>query len=818
MIPLLDNFRFNDVASSNAVLAALTWWAALFLIGLVAWPLGFRLFAELPDRGYALSRLLGWLALAVPLWWLAHWGLPIFTVAGVWWTCAVLTGAGLVAAVWQRRGIHRYLRQGFARLLYLEAGFTFAFVGGVLLRLANPDLWHPWFGGEKFMEMAIWNGILRSPALPPLDVHFAGESLNYYYFGHFLLAVLTKFTGIWTEVAFNLAIPTLLGLAFLLSWAGVWYYHLRPRRNPIPGQTEGIESQRDWTRGMAKALWSPFLLLVIGNPQSGLLVVEKLRAAFGREEDIHRRPGFLGWDFSDAPRSLQDWHMDLADMNYWWEVSRVIPNAITEFPAWTFVFGDLHAHLLVVPLTLLLFCLAVAAMGYLRSGAKAVVFLILAGVVCGLVPATNIWDLPLAISLVAIAILLVSYRLFFSRGLFVPVALTALTAGAGIAGAASVPFWSNFDLVASGGIGWVSQGDKPETWLRMWALFYFLIVCWLLLEVVRPQANAQPETRIRLDNFPLMGGGALLMGLAVSFQHATLGMIAVPWGLACVVLVRKWHWEPDREVALWCLLLLSVWAGSQVVVVKDFLFGSEYYRMNTVFKFFFQGWILASLVCAILIPAIWRELRIRCSPSTFLAATIVCAALLVLSLGFSFVGVPARLAVRFPARTPEWGTLNGLAFMEVGRFMEPSGNFIDLSHDREAIDWINAHVAANVTILESAQVDYYRSGGTRIASLTGLPGLLGMHEQEQRPSGDVVARKDLMHRLWNTPDKEKLLHALQDHGIGLIYVGQLERIEHEAGAELYRDMAVAGRLAILFENEKVLILALPETARAILTG
>ncbi len=818
-LSLLDNFRFNETASHSAVLAALTWWTALFLIGLAAWPLGFRLFSELPDRGYALSRLLGWLVLAVPLWWLAHSGRPVFTVAGVWWAFAVLWVAGMGATVWQWHEISRFVRQGFKRLLCLEMGFTLAFGSGVLLRLANPDLWQPWFGGEKFMEMAIWNGILRSPELPPLDAHFAGESLNYYYFGHFLLAMLTKFTGIWTEVAFNLAVPTLWGLIFLLSWAGVLYYHLRPRHSPGPGQPAGDTLRGDWVPGVTKALWAPFFLLIAGNPQSGLLAVETLRAAFGRGEATRPRPGFLDWDFSDVPGSLQTWYTDLAGRHYWWEVSRVVPHTINEFPAWTLVFGDLHAHLLVVPLTLLLFCLTVVAGSYLRSGWKLLVCLVLSGLVCGLVPITNIWDLPLACSLTVIAILVVSVRRYPAKGLFVPVSLAAVAGCAGIAAAVSLPFWQNFALVAGGGLGWVSHGDAPGVWLRIWAFFYFLVVCWLLVETGKasgttPKCDGGPGP----SRFTLILIGSLWLGVAAAYQHATLGLIAIPLGLAGIALHRQWRLGRDLDIILWCILLLGIWAGSQVVVVKDFLFGGDYYRMNTVFKFFFQGWILASLVCAILLPAIRKELRTRHSPSTFNVAAAAFTALLVLSLGFPLVGIPARLAIRFPENIPAWGTLDGLAFMDTGSFVEPAGHTIDLSHDREAIDWINAHVAANVTILEAARVDYYRSGGTRIASFTGLPGLLGMHEQEQRPGTVVAERAALMRQLWNTPDKDDLLRALQDHDIGLIYVGQLEQIEHAAGAALFRAMAGAGQLEILFENEKSLILALPGTAHTFLTG
>src|SRR5690606_11642018 len=36
-----------------------------------------------------------------------------------------------------------------------------------------------------------------------------------------------------------------------------------------------------------------------------------------------------------------------------WAPSRVIPNTINEFPYWSFLFADLHPHLIGIPLSLL---------------------------------------------------------------------------------------------------------------------------------------------------------------------------------------------------------------------------------------------------------------------------------------------------------------------------------------------------------------------------------------------------------------------------------------------------------------------------------
>src|SRR5260370_8739582 len=84
----------------------------------------------------------------------------------------------------------------------------------VVIRALNPDLWNIYLGGEKPMEMAFLNAILRSPYLPPLDPWFAGGYINYYYYGYIVFGAFIKLVGIAPAPAFNLAIPTLFALTF----------------------------------------------------------------------------------------------------------------------------------------------------------------------------------------------------------------------------------------------------------------------------------------------------------------------------------------------------------------------------------------------------------------------------------------------------------------------------------------------------------------------------------------------------------------------------------------------------------------------------
>jgi uncharacterized membrane protein len=295
---------------------------------------------------------------------------------------------------------------------------------------------------------------------------------------------------------------------------------------------------------------------------------------------------------------------------------------------------------------------------------------------------------------------------------------------------------------------------------------------------------------------------------------------------------------------------VAILAGTQLFYLKDFLQVGEYYRMNTLFKFFNQVWVLWALAAAIALPRLWSAAWRRRGEHEFapivaidhneneaqgpegkpwgavtlmhprrgwgllwrLAAVVVLAA----SSVYVLFGTPARLSQRFMGWVPPFGTLNGMAFMEQGRYTWPNdGNWIELGYDYEAIQWLLEHIKGNLVIAESAEVDYYRAGGTRVASMTGLSGLRGAHVSEQR-YGDQVGVRDGLHReFWSSMSIERTEELIQQLQIALIYVGQLERYHHPEGAQKLEKMASEGRLVVLYENEGVVIYAVPE--RLILT-
>jgi len=322
----------------------------------------------------------------------------------------------------------------------------------------------------------------------------------------------------------------------------------------------------------------------------------------------------------------------------------------------------------------------------------------------------------------------------------------------------------------------------------------------------------------------LMAVGAALLGWTV------LALCLTPLGLAFALLWRRGA-AADAGSALANILVvtgLAILAGTQVVYLKDFLAGGDYYRMNTLFKFFSQVWVMGGIAAAIALPRIWNEwvrsnARERIpsligEPPTPPAARIVrwawaavFALLLTASLVYPILGTPVRLDTRMVGWRPPIGTLNGLDFMREGSYSWPDGSHvIELRFDHEAILWLLDNVLSNATILESSEVEYYRAFGSRIASYTGLSGLKGMHEQEQRYGEDVGYRDGLHRELWSNLDTARTEQIIDELRIDLIYVGQLERYLHPAAVAKFEQMALSGQLSVIFQNERVTIYATPD--------
>jgi YYY domain-containing protein len=915
-LPVVDDYHWNSLANRSALAAIFVWWLAVQVIGWLAWPLANRLFRRLPDRGYLLSKGLGWLLVGYCVWLASSLRLLPNALPTVIASVVVLgtVAAGLVARDWGE--IRGFLRSQFKLILLGEVIFILVYLYFVGLRLLNPDLWQPWNGGEKMLEIGFLNAIVKSAHMPPYDPYYAGGYINYYYYGLFLVGVLIKLTGIQPAIAFNLAVPMLAGLT-----AGAVFslgYNL---------VRHGSSSQ---TRAVTVGVLAVLLVILVGNLAGFTQLVDML----GEHGGSSFESGIPG--LAPAVRALVGLKSiviegtKLPTYNYW-DPSRVIPDTINEFPYWSFLFADLHPHMIGIPFTVLFLSLAYT---WLRPGQKtklraplhsvqddpvtnlpssaehsaipalstepvpslqgqpypegimrkvAVEIIELLGTLSwgsvlrwlalpfclGALAVINTWDLPTYLGVITLTFWLARYRRDAQAsapselpGIWLPLiyALEALLFGA-LTLAASyllyLPFFAHYQPLDVG-LGLVHDKTNLGHFMKIWGLPLFVAISYLLVRLIYPASrlavlrtvslflrrwNVAPHmahmygTLVRPTGYSYWAGLwslVVILGVAIGLwildYHVPAFLLPLIW-LSFLFLLRP---EPEVGETFAGLLLftgLLILLGVEFFFLRDFLGGSPYYRMNTLFKFYIQVWVMLGVATAYLVVYLWSALlawerapraagdwrRVAVS----LAWQLMLMLLIAAALFYPALGTPTRVRDRFD-RSPPVGTLNGMAYMTTGTLVWPQNNPMNLEYDYEAIRWLQDNVRGT-PVLAEAKIGYYREGGMRVASYTGLPTPLGgLHQNEQRWPEQVGRRDGRYMEFWNTADLGRAWELIQELDISYIYLGQLEQTLYNPqltgslmqwgvtffvsdGIYKFDSLVDQGLLDVVYENERTRI-------------
>lgn len=386
-------FDPNSLVNQFPVVA---WLVTIWAIGILAFPYSFVAFRKFADRGYAFTKMVGVLALAWLTWTLASYGaLPferttMFLVLG-----ALLVGALYV--VWRKRDeMLTFLRARWKLLVGIEVLYLAFFALDLWIRYNNPDLWHPWFGGEKPMDFAFLNAVIKTSYFPAYNPWFEGGFINYYYFGQVISATLVKLTGIVPEVAYNLLLPMFFAMTASGAF-GVAFNLVRRttddgRRTTDNSTNSAIGDWRLAIRPILAGIFAAVLVVILGNlGQVGVLFkgLNELGQQSGAEGISAFLTGLFAWlSGKEIPVPIGNWY---------WTATRIIPETINEIPFFTFVYADLHAHLMALPFTLVGLGLAAHAV-FNRANLKWY-DLGIAAMVLGALRAINTWDYPTYLAL-----------------------------------------------------------------------------------------------------------------------------------------------------------------------------------------------------------------------------------------------------------------------------------------------------------------------------------------------------------------------------------------------------------------------------------
>ena len=788
------------------MVVAVWWLAAVHLVGAAFLPVLFRFFHPFADRGFGLALPAGLLAFGLVSWWLGVTGAASNSASTSLAVLGVLAAIAWGASSQTRRDLVTFWRRRRGLLLIEEALFLSAFLLFLWVRGFASDI----NGTEKFMDFAFLNAVTRSDTFPPIDPWMAPSPtmpdprVNYYYFGYLCYGLLIQLTGVAPAEGFNLS----LALVFAMVAVATFSLGYTIARDQVVTYASGRRvdiagtplPSGDWAPGLAV----PYL---VGGGSTAALTL----LAGNLWTVLRRFDGSGIWD--------RDFWSGIG-----WNATRVlvvkdgerdVDYTINEFPAFSFLLGDLHPHVLALPFVVL--AVGMAYRWYLdppypirvAAGVATVVgsrgdrdlssvpwrrlvariapwaSVVPVAATVGALYFANSWDFPTSIGLILLSGVIgaLRWRGGESPPLYVSAAkLSGFTVVfAAVALVAVGPFATEFrpPVVAAPGelpLGVVSRRSELGQFLSFWGLQ----VLWLaptLAAVTFALTGGATSRRAGL----LAGGIAVTAGLVAVAEARNLGtyvFVAIVGALAVGAASRIVRGRVDDAERLGgeasafpfiCLAVaVALLAACEIVYIRDF-YGGSLRRMNTVFKLYYQAWLLIAIAAPQLAFWVWRLVAGLPQIRTITVHRVLLAWWLLVGTGMAFY--PFHV---IGLRTNRFAGVSVVDGMDWMRRYHPD--------DLAAVKWLTANgpndVDARAPVVLEATGGAY-SEYARVATQTGFPTVLGWDQHERLWRGDsanaeVERRKQDVERFYLNGSGPEAREVLERYGVSFVVKGYLE--------------------------------------------
>lgn len=551
---------------------------------------------------------------------------------------------------------------------YWEVLFLVAFFIMLDVRFINPTISY----AEKFMDHGFLASIIRDPVVPPLDPWFSGGSMNvYYYLGYWMLGCLAIVSIVPSTIAFNLSLPTIFALSAVSLYA-------------------------IGTILLDRFRWLPLIVLIL--PNSALIS----QLITGRTVNPTYDPSLS------------------------WLGTRTISNTINEYPLFSFIWGDVHAHVVSIFNQIFLIFLLVFIWKFwirLDKFLKMVVMALVA-ISLGAMPLFNTWDVLIYAPLVVIVGILMLLRAQKNKDRSIWWFLLAVPP---VSILCYLPFYLQLQT-HTGAIAFVRTPSDPLEFLWVNGIFIALFIALLM-----PEIRKRPW--LLLSCLPFVCIGYVAAGIAV---------------IPVIYFIAKADREfPDILAAFGLLILIAC----ELIYMKDNM-GETYFRMNTVFKCYLPAWLIlgtAAFVMAGRWLSDWGKIpSLSARHTTMVMITVAC------------VFLTAPLAIQYNQGYGT-GTLDGLDYLST---IYPG--------DAGGVAYLNT-LSGNEILVEAEKGDY--SYYSRISSFTGIPTIIGQpfHEFMWRgdDSGWYSTRPADIRLIYEDP--KETVAIMRKYNATLLYVGDLER-------------------------------------------
>ena len=548
-----------------------------------------------------------------------------------------------------------------------EALFLICFFLMLDVRFVNPTISY----AEKFMDHGFLASVIRNPVVPPLDPWFAGGTLNvYYYLGYWLLGCLAIVSGVPSTIAFNLSLPTIFALSAVSLYA-------------------------IGTLFLERFRWLPLIVLILPNPA---LIFQLITGSAVN-------PAY--------------------DPSLSWLGTRTITNTINEYPLFSFVWGDVHAH--VVSIFNQVFLIFLLLFVYRRwetldRYAKGILIGLIA-ISLGSMPLFNTWDVLIYAPVVLIIAFIILWR---NRTNIDRATWALLLAVPPMSILFYLPFYFQLQTT-TGAIALVLTPSDPLEFLMVNGIFIAIFLALLV-----PEIRKKPWLLLAALPFAVTG-----------YTAAAIAIIPLVY-----FSVRK-----DRDFAdLLAVFGLAILVVCELFYMKDNM-GEIYFRMNTVFKCYLPAWLMLGTAAFAKIGQwllAWNRVPV-----------ISARKLVVITVIFVCLLFAAPFSVQYNSGYGT-GTLDGLAYLST---THPG--------DAGAVAYLRT-LSGNEILVEAENGDY--SYYSRVSSFTGIPAIIGQPFHEFMWRGDknnwFAARKADIRDIYETPDLT--LPLMKKYNATLLYIGNEE--------------------------------------------
>ena len=500
---------------------------------------------------------------------------------------------------------------------------------------------------------------------------------------------------------------------------------------------------------------------------------------------------------------------------WWWRSSRIIDTVvegvsldytITEVPFFSLLLGDLHAHVNSLPFIVLNLALILSLflsredidLGRLLSRPWEGIAI---GLLLGGLAFINIWDFPVmaALLIVAVAVKAVNRNgvnvqaLVPALGWLVPVLAVAVIA--------YLPYYVDLSSQASGILPVKdAMSTRPIHFLMIWGLPLAVVGGFMIKQTLETPGLTSRNPGLlgtviaiailpfvlwvatKLAVSPFDGGvGTAFEDIIVRFARLIPAMVIVGAALYTLVL-RTLNRSSPAVTYLLALTALAFYLlmGSELFYLSD-LFGT---RMNTVFKVYYQAWILLGVVSAVGLYYVWRRSAASeegpgdaTRDTTAVVAKPIVPAQVgrLLKLGwFCIVAALILGALYFPVASARdvyvrggGNSLDGLDYLQA---FSPD--------EYAAVLWLRDE-APRGRIVEAVGNSYTEFG--RVSAATGLATLVNWpgHQRQWRGHLDVFGERErLVEEIYTSGDAVRVRQLLDAYDIRYVYAGPRERSKY----------------------------------------